>query len=221
MPRESLNAFLVSRDVSPIRMVIKTSWHAAADWTKRHCLCKARQVIHTTLEEIAPENFEELLRAVQESTVGEESDLDSTLLEALVKCYHNADHWSNCRQIVSIMADKVSFKTLPKWIPGISRHRFSIARHHRLLHGRGSEVPQCDITQTRMRASPEQLDHFLAFITSSKAVQDLPFGEKNSLKLSSGAEINIPNVVRTSVPEQIVKQYERYCAEIRYSSLLS
>ena len=42
MPRESLNAFLVSRDVSPIRMVMKTSWHAAADRTKRHYLRKAR-----------------------------------------------------------------------------------------------------------------------------------------------------------------------------------
>ena len=219
-PRESLNAFLVSRDVSPIRTVMKTSWHAAADRTKRHYLRKARQVIHATLEEIAPESSEELLRAVQGSSMGGESDLDSTLLEALVECYHNADHWSNRRQILSIIADKVSFTTLQKWIPGISRYRFSIARHHRLLHGRGSEVPQRDITQTRMRASPEQLDHFLAFITSSKAIQDLPFGEK-TLKLSSGAEIKIPKVIRTSVPEQIVKQYERYCAEIGYSSPLS
>ena len=37
-PRQSLNAFLVSRDVSPIRMVMKTSLHAAADRTKRHYL---------------------------------------------------------------------------------------------------------------------------------------------------------------------------------------
>ena len=188
-PRESLNAFLVSRDVSPVRMVMKTSWHAAADRQVIHAigklsLRKARQVIHATLEEIAPENFEKLLRAVQESSMGGESDLDSTLLEALVECYYNADHWSNRRQILSIIADKVSFTPLQKWIPGISRYRFSIARHHRLLHGRGSEVPQRDITQTRMRASPEQLDHFLAFITSSKAIQDLPFGEK-ILKLSS------------------------------------
>ena len=118
------------------------------------------------------------------------------------------------------MADKVSFTTLQKWIPGISRYRFSIARHHRLLHGRGSEVPQRDQRQTRMRASPKQLDHFLAFITSSRAIQDLPFGEK-TLKLSSGTEIKIANVIRTSIPEQIVKQYERYCAEIGYSSALS
>ena len=84
-PRESLNAFLVSRDVSPMRMVMKSSWHAVADRTKRHYLRKARQVIHATLEEIAPENSEELLRAMQESSVGGQSDLDPTLLEALVE----------------------------------------------------------------------------------------------------------------------------------------
>jgi hypothetical protein len=191
-----------------------------ADRTKRHYLRKARQVIHATLEEIAPENSEELLRAVQERRMSGESDLDSTLLEVLVECYNNANHWSSRRQILSIIADKVSFTTLQKWIPGISRYRFSIARHHRLLHGRGSEVPQGDQRQTRMRASREQSDHFLAFITSSRAIQDLPFGEK-TLKLSSGTEIKIPNVIRTSIPEQIVKQYERYCAEIGYSSPLS
>ena len=69
----------------------------------------------------------------------------------------------------------------------------------------------------RMRASPEQLDHFLAFMTSSRAIQDLPFGEKIR-KLSSGTEIKIPNVIRTSIPKQIVKQYERYWEQIGYSS---
>ena len=50
-------------------------------------------------------------------------------------------------------------------------------------------------------------------------MQDLPFGEK-TLKLSS-AEIKIPNVVRTSIPEQIVKQYQSYCMETGFSLPLS
>ncbi|CAB4039986.1 Hypothetical predicted protein [Paramuricea clavata] len=73
-PRERLNVFLASRDVSPIRTAMNTSWHAAADRTKRHYLRKAWQVIHATLEEIAPDNSEELLRAVQEGSMGGESD---------------------------------------------------------------------------------------------------------------------------------------------------
>ena len=196
------------------------SWDSAAERTKRHYLRKAKQVINAALEEIAPQNSEELLSAIKDEATRGESDMDSTLLEAIVDCYENASHWSSQRQILSIMADKVSFSTLQKWIPGISRYRFTIARHHLLLHGRGSEVSQRDQHQTRMKASPQQLDHFLAFITSSRAIQDLPFGQK-TLKLSSGMEIKIPNVIRTSIPEQIVKQYESYCVETGFSSHLS
>ena len=46
-------------------------------------------------------------------------------------------------------------------------------------------------------------------------MHDLPFREK-TLKLSS-AEIEIPNVVRTSILEQIVKQYQSHCMETGFS----
>ncbi len=48
----------------------------------------------------------------------------------------------------------------------------------------------------------------------------MPFGEK-TLKLSSGSEIKLPNVIRTSIPEQIIKQCQSYCAEIGFSSPFS
>jgi hypothetical protein len=56
-----------------------------------------------------------------------------------------------------------------------------------------------------MYVPAEKLDHFLSFITSMNVVQDLPFGEK-SLKLSTNTEIKVPNVIRTMIPEQVVKQ---------------
>ena len=43
-------------------------------------------------------------------------------------------------------------------------------------------------------------------------MQDLPFGEK-TLKRSSNAEIRAPNVIRSSIPEHIVLQYQSYCHE--------
>ena len=91
---------------------MNTSWHAAADRTKRHYLRRAKQVIHATLEEIAPENSVELLRVVQERSMDGESNLDLTLMEVLVKCYDDANHWRSRRQTLSIIADKVSFTTL-------------------------------------------------------------------------------------------------------------
>lgn len=43
-------------------------------------------------------------------------------------------------------------------------------------------------------------------------MQDLPFGEK-ILKLSSREQIRIPSVVRTIIPEHIVRQYQGYCKD--------
>ena len=136
--------------------------------------------------------------------------LDSTLMEAIKECYVNAEHWSTRRQILSIVADKISFKEIKTWLPDLSRYRYNIPRHHHLLHGRGAVVPISALT--RMYVEPEKLDHFLSFITTTHIVQDLPFGEK-SLKLSSNAVIKVPNVIRSIILEHIVKQYQSYCRE--------
>ena len=124
-------------------------------------------------------------------------------MEALAESYFNASHWSTRRQILSIMADKIPLKELQHYIPGVTSYRFSIARHHKLLHGRGTVVP-VDVAR-HMRVDYAQVDHFLNFITSSHVVQDLPFGEK-MLKLSTGEVIKTPNVVRMLIPERITQQ---------------
>ena len=101
------------------------------------------------------------------------------------------------------MADKVSYRTLLRWIPNLSRYRFTVARKHILTQGRG--VPEVPQQRTRM-------DHFLDFITSPLIIQDLPFGEKN-IKLSSKQVITVPNVVRPMILESIVTQYQIYAEE--------
>lgn len=65
----------------------------------------------------------------------------------------------------------------------------------------------------------DKLDHFLSFISISRVIQDMPFGEK-TLKLSS-TEIKIHNVIRTCITDQIVKQYQSYCLESGFNSPLS
>lgn len=192
-----------------------TPWDEAAGRTKRFHTRKARKVVIAALEEISPHSAEMLLNCLQ-SSKEDERDIDSTLMEVLVECYQNASHWSTRRQILSIMADKVRFKVVKTWIPNLSRYRYNIARHHILLHGRGSSVPLAE--NTRMKVSPVKFDHFLTFITSPHVMQDLRFGEK-TLKLSSNTEIKIPNVVRTMIPEQIVKQHQCYCHETGFVSM--
>ena len=183
--------------------------------TKRRHVRKAKQVVLAALEEIAPGSPKILLSSVQ--SLGEEDEnVAKSLMEALVECFNNASHWSTRRQILSIMSDKVSFSALKKWIPGLTRYRFNVARHHTLLHGRGSPVA---ITKcAHIRVSVEKLDHFFTFITSGQVIQDLPFGEK-TLKLSDNTKITIPNVVCTLIPEQLVQQYHSYCQETGFEPM--
>ena len=83
-------------------------------------------------------------------------------MQALAECYRNANNWQTGRQILSIMADKVSHKALQKWIPNLTRYRFSEARKYILVEGRGV-APSLQSSQTRITVSQTQLDHFLDF----------------------------------------------------------
>ena len=150
-PRDKLNEFLASRDISPIRHSLGTPWQEASDRTKRFYTRKARQAVNACLNEIAPDESEMLLTLIVKFK-SEESSVDSSLMECLTECYNNADHWSTRRQILSIMVDRVSFKDLQRWLPNLSRYRFNIARHHLLLHGRGSKVPF--VKSSRMCIAP-------------------------------------------------------------------
>ena len=187
--RDKLNEFLSSRDISPIRSKLNKRWHCTNERTKRHYTRKARQAVHAIIEEIAPGDTDCLWEAlvssrgmVRQLPMDPELHADSTLIMALTECYNNAGHWSTRRQILSILADKVSFKMLKRWIPGLTHYRFNIARHHQLLHGRGAVLPTEH--HTRMYVAPGQLSHFLNFITSGHIIQDLPFGESSSCRLT-------------------------------------
>ena len=182
-PVEKLNAYLASRDISPVRHTLTVHWEEASERTKRYYVRKGREVVHTCLEEIVPGESTALLESLVKDK--RNSTTDYSLVEALCECYHNSGHWSTRRQILSIIADKLSFKDLKEWIPDLTRYRFNIARHHTLLHGRGSALPT--ERNTHMHLDFGKLDHFLTFITSTHIIQDLPFGEK-ILKMSSGEQ---------------------------------
>ena len=143
------------------------------------------------------------------------SEKETELLSALAESYLNAQHWSTRRQILSLMADKLSLKEMKEFIPTVTSYRYNIVRRHRLLHGRGAPLPK---EKKRMRIEPVKLEHFVSSITSPHVVQDVPFGEK-LLKLSTGEIIKTPNVIRTMIPERIVQQYQQYCCETNFEPM--
>jgi hypothetical protein len=103
-------------------------WDTAAERTKRRYVRKGKQVALAALEELAPQNSEILFSAIQAERQKNADDMDSSLLEAMVECYENCSHWSSRRQMLSIIADKVRFATLQKWLPDLSRYRYNQGR---------------------------------------------------------------------------------------------
>lgn len=127
-PQQQLNRFLKLRDISPVRSVLSVSWEKASERTKRRYLRKAEQPISAVLDVIAPEASGELLTELSSRHmlgVGKETDeqvlekrqRELEVLEALGESYLNAQHWSTRRQILSLMADKLSLNELRKLIP--------------------------------------------------------------------------------------------------------
>ena len=212
-PIDHLNSFLRSRDVSPIRYTLKTPWNDASGRTRRLHERKAKQAVSAVLGEIAPNDpdllWESIMSSKQNET-GNHKFLDKELMYTLANCYKNANEWDSCRQILSIMADKVSLATIQQWIPGLTSYRFKVARQHAAVHGSGKLVPTN--AQTKSFIPEAKLAHFLDFITSSHVIQDLPFGAK-TITLSTNEVIQVPNVVRNMIPERILCQYQKYSAE--------
>ena len=215
-PIDHLNSFLRSRDISPIGYTLKTPWNDASGRTRRLHERKAKQAVSAVLGEIAPNDPDLLWESIMSSKQNEtgnhtcSSGLDKELMYTLANCYKNANEWDSRRQILSIMADKVSLATIQQWIPGMRSYRFKVARQHAAVHGSGKLVPTN--AQTKSFIPEAKLAHFLDFITSSHVIQDLPFGAK-TITLSTNEVIQVPNVVRNMIPERIVCQYQKYSAE--------
>ena len=98
-----LDTFLESREVSPIRYTLGTSWNETSDRTKRQYVRKARQAVSAVLSEVAPEDPSQLWHTLSRSQVIQRwfsadiesgtGSTDETLLAALSPCYKSADHW--------------------------------------------------------------------------------------------------------------------------------
>ena len=170
---QQLYRFLHPRDVSPVRHTLSVQWNTAHERTKRRYLRKAQQCISAMLDVLAPENSQNLWTELfdrhavcsesQVVVVGR-SEKETELLHAFAESYLNAQHWSIRRQMLSLMADKLSLKEMRECIPTVTSYRYKIARRYRLIHGRAAPFPNQE--KRRMRVEPVKLEHFVSFITT-------------------------------------------------------
>ena len=221
--RSKMNEFLRSCNAGSVGRY-KKRWEEASIRTKQRHVLKAKDAVVAALNVIAPGDAGHLWEALKDSNsvekallISEECPADTRHLEALAETYQNASSWDTRKQVLSAMADLVTFKQIQRYIPGLTEYRFKMARMHRLEYGRGAALP---ISKSpRMRVEGVQLDHFLTFITSPHVIQDLTFGQRY-LHLSSGKVLETPNVIRTMIPQRIVRQYQQYCEETNFNRLV-
>lgn len=218
-----LNDFLRSCNADTIGPY-KRRWELTSVRTRANHISKAKSMIIAGLHVITPGDAGYLWEAVRKSGcvekelgIGEQQE-ERKYLEALAESYRNASCWETRRQILSIMGDLTTFNRILSYIPGLTEYRFKMARQHSLQYGRGAEIRR--EKSPRMRVEKTQLDHFLAFITSPHVIQDLPFGQRY-LHLSSGKILETPNVIRTMIPYRLVKQYQAYCEETKFTPFSS
>jgi len=102
---DALNTYLVSRDISPVRSQLQTSWEKASGRTKRYYTRKAGQAVAAVVQDMTPYETGPLFRALCSSDAlrrqlstdedSEDGTIDVTLMEALAECYQAASRWES------------------------------------------------------------------------------------------------------------------------------
>lgn len=216
----SLDNFLQHANLQPLGSVLTRPWDTVSKKTQSHYRKKTSKIIAEILRTVAPESAASLWNAIKRSNdVMEQLEdpmLDDNFLLALAESYKQASKPDTRRQLLSLVAGKISHAHLSKYIPAVTRYQYTAARKYSLEVGADFTVDQPQ--QHRTKVDIAKVEHFIDFITASNVIQDLPFGRK-TLKLSNNEEIEIPHVIRTLMPSRLVAQYNQYCKENSYIPL--
>ncbi|KAK3745253.1 hypothetical protein QZH41_010887, partial [Actinostola sp. cb2023] len=218
---DALDIFLDESSIGPLGSILRHPWGDTSTKTRLHYTTKASAIIAEVVRTVAPQSAAALWTAVRNtdevSKLRASDKLGSELLIAVSESYKQASKSETKRQLLSLVASKVSYAELTKHIPELTRYQCTAARRYRIETGAGLRL-DAPPKQIREKVDPGKLEHFLDFVTSSNIVQDLPFGRR-TLNLTSGAVIDIPNVIRTVLPSRLIVQYNQYCEESSYQPL--
>ena len=197
--------------VTPIQSTSRLPWPELGERQQGYYVRKAREVIETAFNCLAPGSEADLWFATVKSMPLSQSKPDD-ITERLVEAYKLADNRHTRIQILSLFVNAFSKRQLMEIIPGISKRQIDDARRHADLRGLGKPSNAPEIIRVRLDAT--KTDHFPDFISSS-LLQDVSYGTK-LLKLDSGEKLLIPAAIRTLIPSRIIKQYQSYCENVAF-----
>ena len=153
VPRKKLNEFLQVSKIEPLGKPW-LSWSSISDHSRQRQANKTTEIVAAVLKTISPDNTGDLWQRLASSTTMNKalgidtiSHSDEIYLEALAEAYHNASSWDTRRQILSIMAGVGSFNDISRYVPGLTKYRYSMANLHKSQFGRGGQVPKTSTTR--------------------------------------------------------------------------
>lgn len=184
--RKALNTFLDAIGVSPIEKTLTVDFESASKRTQNDYLNKSKDIIHNIISIIAPNQEALLQKALYSSNPDSE---DTIIIESISKAYSSMTSWGTQRQLLSLLVEDHSYNEIKEYIPSLSKYKYTAARKHAAINGIG--MPIENRSQTREKATKEQIEHFLEFIMSPAIMTDSPFGTC-SYKISSGITLNVP-----------------------------
>ena len=215
-----LDKFLQHANLQPLGSVLTRPWDTVSKKTQLHYRRKTSKIIAEILRIVAPESASSLWSAIKKDDDVmeqlEDPKLDDDFLLALAESYKQASKPDTRRQLLSLIAGKISHTQLSKYIPDVTRYQYTAARKYTREVGADFAINQSQ--QHRTKVDITKVEHFIDFITASNILQDLPFGRK-ILKLSNNEKIEIPHVIRTLIPSRLIAQYNEFCKENCYIPL--
>ena len=202
--------------ISPVRFQLNQPISDVARSTRIYIKRKSKEILETAPECIAPEQSAELLSLVTETSTIEKESPEEKVVKNLVSLYDETRSWYTKRTILSIFVNQYTKSQLKTMIPGLTDWRIDQARKHVAVVGVGIQEERDPVI--RYRLDGEKVDHFLDFISSPIYARDVAFGTRK-LKLSSGEDIEIPNLVRTVINSRMINVYQAYCHEVDFTPL--
>ncbi len=200
--------------VEPLTFRLKTEWDKATQNEQRLCVEKVDEACRAVCQVIAPGASEQLLMAYVKSASGSRSQL-----EVLISTYQQAPTKTLKTQILSIYALRFTVTELKEMhapFEKLSDRQIKKARSHAKTVGVGFLVEK--VPYHRVRIDATKLEHFLTFVDQPYFYQDVSFGTRK-VRLDSGQQMIMPNVVRTVCRSTMIKQYQQRCSEEEFEPL--
>ena len=214
-------ASLSDARVESLESRLQSDWASASENEKARWEKHVDEACRAVCRVIAPKASCELLAAYRKSSVpGKAENEPRTQAEnALVAAYQNAPMKSLKTQILSIYAPKYTakeLKLLHSDFEQLSDRQIKKAKAHAKTLGAGQILPK--IIHHRTRIDLSKLNHFLTFADQPYFYQDVSYGTR-MLKLQSGEQIMMPNIVRTVTRSTMIEQYFKHCSDDDFEPL--